>query len=94
MRFLARQVEEIRALADDDSIAVTGIPPDLKLGCISETGFHDVDTIAPQRGNEPRQGYWKLVVDKEFHELARITWSDCRAAYSMAARMSSFSRNE
>ena len=90
---LAGKVEEVLVLADDDALALTGISPDLRIGCLCQTNIQDMLTIKAARDKKARERNGKLVVDEELHEAWSTAWSARRAAYSIAARMSSLSRN-
>lgn len=69
----AGQVKEVLILADDDSIPLTGKPPDLNVRRLRKTGFDDMHTITIERDQETRRRRGKLIVDEKFHEVCRTT---------------------
>src|SRR3954451_23869723 len=87
-----RQVEEVLVLADDDHIVRGRVCPDLLVVGGRQPDVEHVNGLVPLPDKKPRQCVGELVADEEFHDCWSTMWSVCRAAYAIAATMSSRSR--
>ena len=87
------QVEEVLILADENHPVFSGVPADLDVGGPREPQVEYVGSLFATGGEESRQRGGELVIDQEFHEAWTTGWSAWCAAYSIAARMSSRSKN-
>ncbi len=85
-------MEKVFVLADDHSIRESSMFPDGKVQRPLHPEVKHMLTVTATRGNEMAKRHGQLVVDEKFHDVCRTEWSACRAAYSMAARISSRSR--
>lgn len=70
-----------------------GVAPDLQVRRLGEPHVQNVLTLHTHTAQKACQRYRKLIVNEESHEASRTGWSAWWAAYSIAAKTSSRSRN-
>jgi hypothetical protein len=78
-------MQEVLILADENPACGPSVLEDFAVAGAGHPDVESVARIAAFASNPARQFGGQLIVHQEFHEAFRIGWSDCRAAYSIAA---------
>jgi len=89
----AGEEEEVFVLAYHHQSVCCRAPPNGGVVHRLQAQFSNVMGNVALAFEESGQNGWQLVINYEFHAPVSTTWSAWCAAYSMAARMSSFSRS-
>jgi hypothetical protein len=71
---LPGQMEEVLVLADEDQSVLSGIAPDLAVGCLSQAQVQNVLATHASAPQEASQRHRELVVNEESHEANSTGW--------------------